>query len=1667
MDATIIHTVGTLVWIKDEEEAWIKGEVIKVENGFVVVRTDATGAEVKCSSEDAPLQNRDNNRGVDDMTRLSYLHEPAVLWNLNTRYAYDYIYTYTGTILIAINPFTSLPHLYGEHMMNEYRGVNVGDIAPHVYAIADAAYRQMRKELKGQSILVSGESGAGKTETSKLIMKYLAYMGGYSDSGERSGSSRSVEEQVLESNPLLEAFGNAKTTRNDNSSRFGKYVEINFNKKGVISGAAIRTYLLERSRVVAVNHPERNYHIFYQLCDGASPELRKQLRLKSAQDYRYLNQSKCFVLPGSNNADDFKRTVCAMERVGIPPVDREAIFRTVAAILHLGNISFNPGQEDSALVTAATEDALDATAILLGVDKEGLRRALTTRVRQTPEGPIISPLDSRAAAETRDSLAKIVYAKMFDWLVHMINAAIGEDKNCAASVGVLDIYGFEQFKYNDFEQFCINLANEKLQQHFNQHVFKMEQAEYERERIDWSYIQFVDNQDVLDLIEGRIGILDLLDEVCRFVDAKGKDFAEKLYSAPSCKDSQRFIKPKTSNTEFIINHYAGPVRYDTANFIEKNKDFVVPEHQALLSGSKHPFISALFADTDAAVDGAAATGPPGRRGGAKGVKFNSVGSQFKKQLAELMVQLHAMEPHYIRCIKPNESAKAGVFENRNVLHQLKCGGVMEAVRISCAGFPSKRPYDEFVDHFWPLAPDLLKTDVDDKEVTKAILAKAGVTGYQLGLTKVFMRPGQMAQLDKIRTDTLNGAAVTIQRFVRGTLARWRFAAKRAAILKIQCAVRAWAARKLTAQLRLEKAALMVQCAWRRCKARSAYLEQVRLVMAVQSMFRGRNARQCLEQLRRMQAAVALQSIWRSTMARRSFLATREAAIVVQNGILIKHARLKLRKLRQEARENTKLLEDKKALEHMVHELQAKLETVQGDRNDWRQQAKEAQAAFAESERRAEEMRAQLEVVSLSEVEEKKQMLAEATQHIQNLQEDLAAQKEKLAASEEESARKGKEMQAALKKSEEYINQLMIERSQIDRKFHDMKSDLVTRLTNACAQRDEARARVLELENEVAKLLETIQVKDKELAAASAAAVAVQTVQTAAGPVGGMGSPGPVGTPIAPAASAVQNMFQKLQATAPGYARNVADNITGLFGKDSTPLRTPQRPGSMLAEEDIRSPIVGSTPGSVIGAGMESEQDRRMREAQVKQLAVLAEKRKAEEDRLLSALTLSPPNTRNGQPPEGAAPVAMGFYKGRPVAAIVIFRYCIHARAFQADRTAVFDRLAQTIGQQVEISQDDNNCLSYWLTNTVTLLHMLSRNIKPASGSKQSRGGVTAAGVGAAARSVLGGMFGSRTSASPGSVSPMDVASLHIGGVGGYKQVEAKYPALLFKQQLDAFVQKIFPVIRDNVRKEISPMLSNCIHTPKASSRPTARHGAAAHGGGDKAAGAGSGLQTAAHKSWTDILQVLDTLVAVIKVNYVPKVLVQALFKQIFRFINVQLFNQLLLRRECCSFSNGEYVKTGLEQVALWINGAGLDCIADSWDELKFLRQAVTFLVIGNKAKKSLEEITSDLCPTLSIQQLYRISTMYWDDKYNTETVSPEVLSQMKQAMVDSNSATSHSFLLDDDSSLPFQSAEVLASMDDKDLYTGIPVPEVLQDSEGAGLFTFLEKEMRFAAAVQQ
>lgn len=444
MAASVSLAVGSLVWIEDPDEVWADGEVVEVNGENLKVLCTTGKTVVVHASNVYPKDPEAPQCGVDDMTKLAYLHEPGVLQNLKSRYDINEIYTYTGNILIAVNPFRKLPHLYDTHMMEQYKGAGFGELSPHPFAIADASYRLMMKEGISQSILVSGESGAGKTESTKLLMRYLAYMG-----GRAASEGRSIEQKVLESNPVLEAFGNAKTVRNNNSSRFGKFVELQFDQKGRISGAAIRTYLLERSRVCQVSDPERNYHCFYMLC-AAPKEVVQRYKLGDPRTFHYLNQSNCIKLEGVDDGEEYLATRRAMDVVGISPDEQDGIFRVVAAILHLGNIEFAKGKEmdSSEPKDEKSRFHLQTAAELFMCDQKALEDSLCKRIMVTRDETITKSLDPEAAALSRDALAKIVYSRLFDWLVDNINTSIGQDPNSKFIIGVLDIYGFESFKTN-------------------------------------------------------------------------------------------------------------------------------------------------------------------------------------------------------------------------------------------------------------------------------------------------------------------------------------------------------------------------------------------------------------------------------------------------------------------------------------------------------------------------------------------------------------------------------------------------------------------------------------------------------------------------------------------------------------------------------------------------------------------------------------------------------------------------------------------------------------------------------------------------------------------------------------------------------------------------------------------------------------------------------------------------------------------------------------------------------------------------------------------------------------------------------------------------------------------------------------------------------------------
>jgi myosin-5 len=1297
-----------------------------------------------------------------------------------------------------------------------------------------------------------------------------------------------------------------------------------------------------------------------------------------------------------------------MTLVGMPEEAQNSVFRAVAAVLHLGNVIFaDDGNEAAQVVAGDGEQSLNLAADLLGVDTDGLRKILTTRTRQTPDGPIVSPIDVKAAEDNRDSLSKTLYSRMFDWLVDCINRSIGQDPSAASLIGVLDIYGFEQFQQNDFEQLTINLANEKLQQHFNQHVFKMEQAEYEKEGIEWSYIEFVDNQDVLDVVESKMGILDLLDETCRFPKATHQDYAQKLYSTPNVSESKRFSKPRLAQSDFTIAHYAGEVTYKTENFLVKNRDFIVAEHQALMMSSTQQFVQELFPTEDAGNATAGANGAT--PGGGSSYKFSSVGSRFKRQLTDLMDTLHTMEPHYIRCIKPNGLNSPMEFENSNVLHQLRCGGVLEAVRISCAGYPTKPRYEEFVDHFWPLAVNSL--DEDDKTVTKKIVEGVlGNEGSQFGSTRVFLRAGKMAELDKRRTEVLNSAATTIQRFARGWMARLQYQRAQAAVLKLQAAVRGMLARRVAEDLRRNKAAKVVQTAWRRHVARQRFHDAVRAVLRIQGAFRRYMARKAVIAENTRHAALVIQSNWRRYQAQKDFVEFRGAVIKAQCAWRRKLAKRELRRRRTEARESGKLLQDKQDLEKKVVEQENVLANLQNQRNELRQQLRNEKAAREAAEKRAQEAenngtaaRAAVGAAAAAELAKEKAAREVLAAEVGSLKQQTAAIKEAAAAEQARATAETDELRSKLKNLERKAKEIeSAARAEVE--------NLMNRLTNALSQRDGAREEALMSTEKLKQLQDEI------------ASGKLQAIQQPSQRLGTPGSGHLVASATSGPGTAIQERMQRVyNSMSPGRENAAPQTLTV--------------PGGRTFE----------------GAGMEafSEMERKQRDFYAKQQQLLREQRTSGQERLLTAL--------QGE---------LGFVDGRPVAAVLVFRCCLHWKVFQAERTSIFQSINQTMGEQVEALQEDNGRLSYWLSNTVALLYLMQTHIKPAAS-----GGYTAR-LRQSGQQAARGLFGSAGKSisaalgrAYGQTSPLnDEASIHGGSVGAMRQVEAKYPALLFKQQLDAFVQRIFPMLRDNVKKEITPYLNSCIHAPRgahgggrpASRRPT---GAANGGGagGENAASDSAAADAITAAAWKHILAVFDTLLATLQENHVPPFLVQKLFEQLFSFVNVQLFNQLLLRRECCSFSNGEYVKTGLSEVEMWAGKAGAEWLGASWDQLAHIRQAVTFLVIHQKAKKSYTEITQDLCPKLSVQQLYRISTMYWDDRYGTETVSHDVLSKMKQQMVENaSSAAGHSFLLDDDSTIPFALDDIAGLLDGQDLLGEAPIPPEWRDTPS---FDFLQKRL--------
>ncbi|XP_038606473.1 unconventional myosin-Va isoform X4 [Tachyglossus aculeatus] len=993
MAASELYTKFARVWIPDPEEVWKSAELVKdykpgdkvlqlhLEEGKdLEYRLDPTTKELP------HLRNPDILVGENDLTALSYLHEPAVLHNLRVRFIDSkLIYTYCGIVLVAINPYEQLP-IYGEDIINAYSGQNMGDMDPHIFAVAEEAYKQMARDERNQSIIVSGESGAGKTVSAKYAMRYFATVSG-------SASEANVEEKVLASNPIMESIGNAKTTRNDNSSRFGKYIEIGFDKRYRIIGANMRTYLLEKSRVVFQAEEERNYHIFYQLCASAKLPEFKSLHLGNANYFHYTKQGGSPVIDGIDDASEMAQTRKACTLLGINEVYQMGIFRILAGILHLGNVGFTSRDSDSCTIPPKHEP-LGFFCDLMGVEYEEMSHWLCHRKLATATETYIKPISKLQAVNARDALAKHIYAKLFNWIVDHVNQALHSAMKQHSFIGVLDIYGFETFEINSFEQFCINYANEKLQQQFNMHVFKLEQEEYMKEQIPWTLIDFYDNQPCINLIEAKLGILDLLDEECKMPKGSDDTWAQKLYNTHLNKCAL-FQKPRLSNKAFIIQHFADKVEYQCDGFLEKNKDTVYEEQIKVLKSSKFKMLPELFQDDEKAISPTSATTSgrtPLSRTVVKPTKVRpghvtkehkkTVGHQFRNSLHLLMETLNATTPHYVRCIKPNDFKFPFTFDEKRAVQQLRACGVLETIRISAAGFPSRWTYQEFFSRYRVL---MKQKDVlsDRKQTCKNVLEKLILDKdkYQFGKTKIFFRAGQVAYLEKIRADKLRAACIRIQKTIRGWLMRKKYLRMRKAAITIQRYVRGYQARCYAKFLRRTKAATVIQKYRRMYVARRKYRLKRKAAILLQAHLRGFVARNKYRRMLREHKAIIIQKHVRSWLARAHYKRTLRAIVYLQCCLRRMLAKRELKKLKIEARSVERYKKLHIGMENKIMQLQRKVDEQNKDYKCLLEKLTHLEGTYATE---TEKLRSDLGRLRQSEEEAKV-----ATSRVLSLQDEIA------------------------------------------------------------------------------------------------------------------------------------------------------------------------------------------------------------------------------------------------------------------------------------------------------------------------------------------------------------------------------------------------------------------------------------------------------------------------------------------------------------------------------------------------------------------------------------------------------------------------------------------------------------------------------------------------------
>uniref|UniRef100_A0A8C5VN19 Myosin-2 n=1 Tax=Microcebus murinus TaxID=30608 RepID=A0A8C5VN19_MICMU len=782
----------TSVFVVEPKESFVKGTIQSREGGKVTVKTEG-GATLTVKDDQVFPMNPPKFDKIEDMAMMTHLHEPAVLYNLKERYAAWMIYTYSGLFCVTVNPYKWLP-VYNPEVVTAYRGKKRQEAPPHIFSISDNAYQFM---LTGD-----GESGAGKTVNTKRVIQYFATIAVTGEKKKEEATSGkmqgTLEDQIISANPLLEAFGNAKTVRNDNSSRFGKFIRIHFGTTGKLASADIETYLLEKSRVTFQLKAERSYHIFYQITSNKKPELIEMLLITTnPYDYPFVSQGEISV-PSIDDQEELMATDSAIDILGFTNDEKVSIYKLTGAVMHYGNLKFKQKQREEQAEPDGTEVA-DKAAYLQGLNSADLLKALCyPRVKVGNEyvtkGQTVEQVTNSVGA-----LAKAVYEKMFLWMVTRINQQLDTKQPRQYFIGVLDIAGFEIFDFNSLEQLCINFTNEKLQQFFNHHMFVLEQEEYKKEGIEWTFIDFgMDLAACIELIEKPMGIFSILEEECMFPKATDTSFKNKLYEQHLGK-SANFQKPKVvkgkTEAHFSLIHYAGIVDYNINGWLDKNKDPLNETVVGLYQKSSVKTLAHLFSGAQTAE---AEAGGAKKGGKKKGSSFQTVSALFRENLNKLMTNLRSTHPHFVRCIIPNETKTPGAMEHELVLHQLRCNGVLEGIRICRKGFPSRILYADFKQRYKVLNASAIPEGqfIDSKKASEKLLGSIDIdhTQYKFGHTKVFFKAGLLGLLEEMRDDKLAQLMTRTQARCRGFLARVEYqkmVERREAIFCIQYNIRSF------------------------------------------------------------------------------------------------------------------------------------------------------------------------------------------------------------------------------------------------------------------------------------------------------------------------------------------------------------------------------------------------------------------------------------------------------------------------------------------------------------------------------------------------------------------------------------------------------------------------------------------------------------------------------------------------------------------------------------------------------------------------------------------------------------------------------------------------------------------------------------------------------------